>query len=237
MRRIQLLMGVVALAAALGIAFAYSAPPDAQQRKYALIMHIHVPSAFLAFVAFGVTALGSIVWRITKNRRWDRTAAASAEIGVIFTAVALLTGMIWGRPVWGRAWDWGDARMSTTALMFFVYLGYLALRRAIPDPEVRAARASILGMIAVVQVPLVYFSVNLWRTLHQPHTLRVEGSPIHPAMLRALLINLATFSVIFVALLAARLRLGRLEEEAETAAVELAGAAVRPPLLGGASNV
>jgi heme exporter protein C len=127
--------------------------------------------------------------------------------------------------------------MSTTALMFFVYLGYLALRRAIPDPGVRAARASILGIIAVVQVPLVYFSVNLWRTLHQPHTLRIEGSPIHPAMLRALLINLATFTVIYVALLAARLRLSGLEEQAEAATIELAGAAVQPPWLTGATDV
>ncbi|MDH3518724.1 MAG: cytochrome c biogenesis protein, partial [Acidimicrobiia bacterium] len=117
-----------------GLFLAISAPPDAIQGEFVRILYVHVPSAWLAFMAFGVTALGSIMWLIRKDERWDRLAASSAEIGVLFTALALLTGMIWGRPVWGTYWDWLDARMSSTALMFFVYLGYLALRRATPDP-------------------------------------------------------------------------------------------------------
>jgi heme exporter protein C len=119
-------LGALALIVlAAGTWLAWTAPPEAIQREYYRIINIHVPSAWLAFLAFGVTAAGSIGWRITRKRGWDRMAASSAEIGVMFIALALVTGMIWGRPVWGRFWDWQDARMATTALMFFVYLGYL----------------------------------------------------------------------------------------------------------------
>jgi heme exporter protein C len=237
MTRTRILLALAVVTGVIGLAFALNAPPDVLQGEYARIMHIHVPSAWLAFLAFGVTALGSIMWRISKKRTWDRLAAASAEIGVLFTALALLTGMIWGRPVWGTFWDWGDARMSTTALMFFVYLGYLALRRSVADPVVRANRASLLGIIAVVQVPLVYFSVSLWRTLHQTVSLRPDGSQMDPAMLRAMLINLGAFTAIYLALLSARTLLGRLEEEAEERAVSVAGASVTEPLLEGPADV
>ncbi len=235
MTKVRVLMALAAIAAGVGLYLAISAPPEAVQRTYARILHIHAPSAWLAFLAFFVTAFGSIMWRIRRKEFWDRLAASSAEIGVLFTAIALATGMIWGKPVWGVFFDWGDARMATTAIMLLVYLGYLALRRATPDPSTRAARASVLGIVAVVQVPLVYFSVNLVRTLHQTQTIRPEGSPIHPAMLRALLVNLAAFTLIYLALLAGRMVVGRLEEQTER--VPLAGAAVLPPRLDGAVDV
>ncbi|MEX2623076.1 MAG: cytochrome c biogenesis protein [Acidimicrobiia bacterium] len=237
MTKVRVLMALAAIAAGLGLYLAISAPPEAVQRTYARILHIHAPSAWLAFLAFFITAFGSIMWRIRRKEFWDRLAASSAEIGVLFTAIALATGMIWGKPVWGVFFDWGDARMATTAIMLLVYLGYLALRRATPDPQLRAARASVLGIVAVVQVPLVYFSVNLVRTLHQTQTIRPEGSPIHPAMLRALLVNLAAFTLIYLALLAGRMVVGRLEEEAETEVAPVAGAAVLPPRLDGAVDV
>ncbi len=176
MTRIRVLFGVAAAAMAVGLWFALTAPPDALQGEYSRIINVHVPSLWLAFLAFGVTALGSIMWLWKKKQRWDRLASASAEIGVLFTGIGLFTGMVWGQAVWGRAWDWGDPRLTSTAVMFFVYLGYIALRNAVDDPVVKARRSAILGVVAVVQVPLVYFSVNLFRTLHQTQSIRPDGS-------------------------------------------------------------
>ncbi len=200
----------VALGAGLG--FALISPPDLLQGDFVRILYIHVPSAWLAFLAFGVTAAGSIGWLFTRRMDWDRMAEASAETGVLFTAIALATGMLWGKPVWGTYWDWGDARLATTALMFFVYLGYLALRRTTTDPRLRARRSSVLGAIAVVQVPLVYFSVKLWRTLHQGLTIRPDGIQMDGAMVTALLVNLAAFTLLYVTLLFFRTELARMEE-------------------------
>lgn len=233
-RRSLLPLGIITAAAVgVGLRLAVTSSPDAFQGEYVRIMYVHVPTAWLAFLAFGVTALGSIGWLVRKTERWDRMAASSAELGVLFTAIALFTGSLWGRPVWGTYWDWGDARMASTALMFFVYLGYLALRRATLDPLARAKRASILGAVAVVQVPLVYFSVNLWRTLHQPMTVRPDGVAMDPSMLAALLGNLAAFTLAYVVLLVARMRLAALDATAESSTEPVAGTAVTRPLLGG----
>lgn len=213
---------------AVGVALAMSTPPEAVQRTYARILFIHVPSAWLAFLAFGITALGSIMWRLRRKMVWDRLAASSAEIGVLFTGLALLTGAIWGRPVWGVYFDWADARMASTAVMFLVYLGYLALRRFSPSPESAADRASVLGIVAVIQVPLVYFSVNLFRTLHQTQSVRLDGATMEPSMVAALLVNVAAFTLIYWAFLAARMVIAR-EEEEVVAVRPVAGAAVVSP--------
>ncbi len=229
MRRLILpiLAGVVAV---IGLALAMATPPDAFQGDFARIFHVHVPASWIAFLAFFVTALGSVAWMLTRRAFWDRLAAASAEVGVLFTAAALLTGSLWGKPVWGRFWDWGDARLASTALMFFVYLGYLALRRATIDPVARARRASIIGMVAVIQVPLVYFSVNLWRSLHQTQTIRPDGASMGPEMLGAFLVNLLAFNLVYLALLTSRIRLGRAQEEAAASSVP-AGSAITAPRL------
>lgn len=219
-------------ALALGLFLAITAPPDLIQGEFVRILYVHVPSAWLAFLAFGVTAFGSAMWLIRKTERWDRLAASSAEIGVLFTALALLTGMIWGRPVWGTYWDWLDARMSSTALMFFVYLGYLALRRATPDPLQRARRSAILGVIAVIQVPLVYFSVSIWRTLHQGMTVTSDGIAMDGEMVAALMANLGAFTLLYLSLLFERLRLAKLEALAEPIAEPIAGEAISTPKLG-----
>jgi heme exporter protein C len=233
---------LIALAVASGVAVAaglwtaFTSAPDAEQGNFVRIMYVHVPSAWLAFLAFGVTALGSLLWLLRKKARWDRLAEASAEIGVLFTAIALFTGALWGKPIWGTYWDWGDARMASTALMFFVYLGYLALRRATPDPIDRARRSALLGLVAVVQVPLVYFSVNLFRTLHQTQSLRPDGSAMPDEMLIAMLVNVAAFTLLYVALMAARLDLARAEEAAAPER-SLAGDAVVPPRLNEVEDV
>ena len=141
----RLLAAMTGVALGAGLVFAFTSPPDLLQGDFVRILYIHVPSAWLAFLAFGVTAAGSIGWLFTRRMGWDRVAEASAETGVLFTAIALATGMLWGKPVWGTYWDWGDTRLATTALMFFVYFGYLALRRTTTDPRLRARRSSGAG--------------------------------------------------------------------------------------------
>jgi heme exporter protein C len=236
MTRIRVLFGVAAAAMAVGLWFALTAPPDALQGEYSRIINVHVPSLWLAFLAFGVTALGSIMWLWKKKQRWDRLASASAEIGVLFTGIGLFTGMVWGQAVWGRAWDWGDPRLTSTAVMFFVYLGYIALRNAVDDPVVKARRSAILGVVAVVQVPLVYFSVNLFRTLHQTQSIRPDGSTMPAEMLIAMLVNVAAFTILYVALMAARTDVARIEE-ANRETELLAGDAVKPPKLSEVGDV
>lgn len=227
MTRVKVLFGLAAVAIGVGLWFALTAPPDALQGVYSRLINIHVPSLWLAFLAFAVTAVGSIMWLIRKDLRWDRLASSSVEVGVVFSAIGIFTGMVWGKAVWGTAWDWGDPRLATTAMMFFVYVGYIALRAAVDDPRVRARRSAILGAIAVVQVPLVYFSVNLFRTLHQTQSLRPDGSTMPAEMLTAMLINVAAFTLLYVALLGARMYVARLEQEREVTAP--AGAGVSPP--------
>jgi heme exporter protein C len=205
------------IAMLIGLYFAATAPPDVVQGEFVRIFYVHVSTAWVAFAAFGVTLVGSLLWLITKRPVADRTAAAAAEIGVFFTALAILTGMIWGEPVWGTPWNWGDARLVSTAVMFFVYVGYLALRRSIPDLTSRANRSAVLGTMAFLMVPAVYFSVNLWRTLHQGPTIRPDGVTMDPEMLRAFLFNLAAFSILFAAMLVSRVRLQFAIEATESA--------------------
>lgn len=227
MTRVRVLFGLAGAAVGVGLWFALTAPPDALQGVYSRLINIHVPSLWLAFLAFAVTAFGSIMWLARKEARWDRLAASSVEVGVLFTAIGLFTGMVWGKAVWGTAWDWSDPRLATTAMMFFVYIGYIALRSAVDDPVVRARRSAILGAIAVIQVPLVYFSVNLFRTLHQTQSIRPDGSTMPDEMLLAMLVNVAAFTILYVALLSARIHLARLEQDqvASTAAATV----VKPP--------
>ena len=202
--------------------------PDVTQGDVQRIMYVHVPAAWLAFLAFGITVIGSIGWLRTRNRRWDRLAASSAEIGVLFTGLAILAGMIWARPVWGQFWVW-EPRLVTTALLFFVYLGYLALRRAVIDPVQRARRAAIMGIVAFVQIPIVYQSVNWWRSLHQTSSRNSIDGPLRAT----LWLGVLAFTFAFAVMLKRRLELARLEEELEdlraAASPEVAGAAIDAP--------
>ena len=236
MNRVRILLVTAAIAVGIGLWFAFTAPVDRLQGEFSRIVNIHAPFLWVAFLAFGVTALASIMWLVKKTRRWDRLGEASAELGVVFTVAGLFTGMVWGQAVWGRAWDWGDARLATTAVMLFVYVGYLALRRATPDAEMRARRSAILGAVAVVQVPLVYFSVYMFRTLHQTPSIRPDGATMPDEMLVALLVNFLAITYLYVALLMARLYVAR-AEEAVVVDGSLAGDAVKPPRLSEVEDV
>lgn len=236
MTRVRVLMTLAAVAVAVGLYFALTAPVDALQGEYARLLGIHPPSMWAAFLAFGVTAFGSIMWLVKKTERWDRLASASVEVGVIFTAIGLFTGMVWGQAVWGTPWDWQDPRLMSTAVMFFVYIGYIALRNAIDDPVVRARRSAILGAIAVIQVPLVYFSVNLFRTLHQTQSIRPDGATMPDEMLIAMLVNFVAFTILYVALVAARIDVAQVEATVSSDD-SVAGDAVRPPRLNEVEDV
>ena len=221
------------LAGALGLATAMLSPPDYLQGELVRLMYVHVPTAWTAFLSYAVTLAASIAWLWRRNPVLDRLAAASAEVGVFFTGLAIALGSIWGKPSWGVWWTW-DARLVTTALLFFVYLGYLALRRATPEPLLRARRCAVFGVVAFAQVPLVHFSVVWWRTLHQPPTVLRPGDPsIDHSMLAALLANVVAFTLLYALLVRARVRLQATEDTLDAAEdarpQPVAGAAVTAP--------
>jgi heme exporter protein C len=215
------------------------APPDAVQSDAQRLMYLHVPAAWIAYLAFGVTALGSglYLWPRTRSSVWDRIAGASAELGVVFTGLTLVLGSLWGRPVWGVWWAW-DARLVTTAVLFFLYLGYLALRRVPASPEARSKRCAIAALVAFVDVPIVHFSVTWWRTLHQEATVFNPElkAHIHGVMAFTLWWGVLAFTLLYVHLLDKRYRLASLDEGREerelTRAIEerLQGAAPREPV-------
>ncbi len=215
----RLLGGVsaVLLAAGLTAAFGY-APRDAVQGNVQRIMYIHVPSILTAYVAIGVVLVGSIGYLWTRRREWDRAAAAAGELTVCFTAITLATGSIWGKPTWGTWWTW-DARLTSTALLFVIYLAYLLLRSVVEDPERAATYAAVLGIFGALDVPIIHFSVQWWRTLHQPATvLRPEAPTMDPTMLLALAVNVLAFVGTFAYLASRRYRLLTLEAEAQSRA-------------------
>ena len=193
--------GFTALAVVAGLSLAFTAPPDRLQGDVQRLMYVHAPTAWVAYLSFAVTAVASVaVLRDRGLRRWDTVAESAAEIGVLFTGLALATGSIWGRPVWGVWWTW-DARLVTTALLFLVYCSYLTLRSSIPDVERRARRSAWLGAIAVVQLPVVHMSVVWWRTLHQAPTVLQPGDPpMDHAMLLALLVNVVAMTLVAASL-------------------------------------
>ena len=220
-----------------GAGAALLAPPDRLQGDLQKLMYVHVPSAWLAYLAFGLTLLGSVGWLWRRERRFDRFAESAAELGVFFTGLTLVSGSIWGKPVWGVWWTW-DARLVSTAVLFFVYLGYLALRRATVDRTDRSRRAAVFGIVAFVQVPIVHFSVLWWRTLHQPPTVLRPGDPtIDHAMLAVLALNVVGITLIGLWLLRQRFRLAAERDGLELAAAgrdrELAGESIAPPQLKG----
>ena len=206
-----LAVGLLALGLLVGFGLA---PRDAIQGNVQRIMYLHVPSILTAYVAIAVVLVGSIGYLWTRRPEWDRVAAAGGELTVCFTAITLATGSIWGKPTWGTWWTW-DARLTATALLFVIYLGYLLLRAVVEDPERAAAYAAVLGIVGALDVPIIHFSVQWWRTLHQPATmLRPQAPSMDPTMLLALLVNLTAFLCTFAYLATRRYRLLRLEAEA-----------------------
>jgi heme exporter protein C len=184
-------------------------PQDVVQGESVRIMYVHVPSAWIAYLAFIVTAVASAGWLFGKKHSmgFDRFAGASAEVGVMFMAITLITGSLWGRLTWGEFWQW-DPRLTTTAFLFVTYLGYLAVRRLDGSKEQRARRSAVVAMLAVLEIPLVHFSVVLWRSLHQGATVLNPSGDVKMdgLMLFTLFSGVAGFTLVFVWLVLHRQR-------------------------------
>lgn len=190
-------------------------PADAVQGDVQRIMYIHVPSAWLAYAAFLVTLAGGVLYLLRRDLRFDRVAAASAELGLLFTALTIATGAIWGKATWGKWWDW-DPRLTTTAVMLVIYAGYVLLRQSILDRRRRARIASVFGIIGFLNVPIVHFSVLWWRGLHQPPTVIRPGDPtIDYLLLAELLASVASFTLVYLWLLRRRVALEEARDAAE----------------------
>jgi heme exporter protein C len=228
---------VVAVVAATYVALRV-VPPDANQGDAQRIMYPHVASAWLAYLSFGVTALAGVGWLWKRDLRYDAVAVSGAEVGVMFTAFAIWGGMMWGQPVWGVMWQWEDPRLTTTALLLALYVGYLLLRRLTDDPERRATRAAIVGIVAALDIPIVHFSVEWWRGLHQTATIGSPERALDPAapmvFVATLLGMLAAFTLTWLYLMIRRYQLARAEAAREEAArVERLVAARRVEVAGG----
>lgn len=206
----------VALAGTTLIALV-AVPADAAQGDVQRIMYVHVPSAWLAYLAFFVTLVAGVLFLVRGDLRFDRAAAASAEIGLLLTGLVIATGAIWGKATWGKWWDW-DPRLTTTAILFVIYAGYLLVRQSIVDRRRRARLAAVFGVVGFVNVPIVHFSVLWWRGLHQPPTVLRPGQPtIEPVMLAALLASVVAFTLLYVWLLRKRFELESVRDKAELA--------------------
>jgi heme exporter protein C len=201
------------LAAATALAFAFglylsffTAPDDYQQGATVKIMFVHVPNAWLAmgvWTVMSIASIGTLVWR---HPLADVSAKAAAPLGAAFTFLALFTGSLWGRPMWGTYWVW-DARLTSVLVLFLMYLGIIALWRTVDDPSRAGRAAAVLTLVGAVNLPIIKFSVDWWNTLHQPASvIRVGGPAIHPAILTPLLVMALAFALLFVTLHLAAMR-------------------------------
>ncbi|NLG69222.1 MAG: cytochrome c biogenesis protein CcsA [Firmicutes bacterium] len=177
------------------------------------IFYFHVASAWNAFLAFFVVLVASVAYLWRRQMAWDTLAGASAEVGVLFTSIALLTGIFWARPVWNVWWTW-DPRLTTTLVLWFLYVGYLVLRSAIPGEERRGRLAAVFGIVAFVDVPIVFLSIRWWRTIH-PQVLAPGDIRIAPEMLLTLLVSVAAFTLLYALLCSLAYATGQTRAELE----------------------
>ncbi len=198
---------VVAIVTLLyGLYLSFEAPPDYQQGETVRIMFVHVPAAWMALFGYSFIAFVSILALIFRHPLGHLAARAAAPIGACFTLVALITGSLWGQPMWGTWWVW-DARLTSVLVLFFIYIGYISLWRAIESPEKASRAAAILAIVGFINVPIIKFSVDWWNTLHQPASVSRFARPaIHPDILYPLLMMGIAFMVLFFALLITRMQ-------------------------------
>ncbi|AZN70400.1 heme ABC transporter permease [Georhizobium profundi] len=205
-RLLPWLAGLTLLVAVIGLWMSFEAPEDYQQGATIRIMFIHVPSAWLAMMCYTVmaaSAIGTLVWR---HPLADVSARAAAPIGAAFTVLALVTGSLWGKPMWGTWWVW-DARLTSVFVLLLMYLGLIALQRAMDDPTKSARLSAILILVGFINIPIIKFSVDWWNTLHQPASVvRLDGPTIHPSMLYPLLVMAVAFTLLFFTLHLAAMR-------------------------------
>ena len=197
-------LAVVLLAAGLWLSF--TAPEDYQQGDTVRIMFVHVPAAYMGLAAYAVMGVASFVGLVWRHALADTAAKAAAPLGAGFTFLALVTGALWGQPMWGTWWVW-DARLTSVLVLFLLYLGYMALHAAIEDEQKAARAAGVLALVGLINLPIVKFSVDWWNTLHQPASLfRAGGSAVADAFLPALLTMMAAYTAVFASLWLLRIR-------------------------------
>jgi heme exporter protein C len=197
----------LAVLVALGMVFLY-APREATMGDVQRIFYFHVASAWVGFFAFFVTFLAGIGYLAQGQRRWDILALSSVEIGLTFITMTVVTGALWARPVWGTYWTW-EPRLTISAVQLLIYVAYLMLRAAIDSPERRARFAAVYGVVAFVTVPLSWFAIRWWRTIHPDILTGGEGMATTSRMIHALLVSLAAFTLLYATLLRQRVRLER----------------------------
>src|SRR6202158_2672368 len=226
-RTIPWLGGLTVLVFAYGIDQAMLAPDDYQQGATVKISFLHVPSAWLGMMGWGLmslAALGTLVWR---HPLADVAAKAAAPIGAAFTLICLLTGSLWGRPMWGTYWVW-DARLTSVLVLFLLYLGVIALWHTIDDPTLAARTVAVFTLVGAINIPIIKFSVEWWNTLHQgPSVFRLGGSAIDPSIFLPLMNMLAAFTLLFLTLHLAAMRNEILRRRLRTMLLMKADAAAR----------
>lgn len=194
------LWGLAAVLLAVGTWLAFTAPEDYQQGDTVRIMFVHVPAASIGLMAYGALGVSSFFALVFRHSLADAAARAAALPGAALTALALVTGSLWGKPMWGTWWVW-DARLTSVLVLFLFYVGYMALRSAIDDEQKAARAAAVLGLVGLINLPIVKFSVDWWNTLHQPASLlRMGGTSLDPAYLAPLLTMMAAYGMLFLAL-------------------------------------
>jgi heme exporter protein C len=198
------------------VVFAYTSffyAPEESTGMVQRIFYIHVSSAWIAALAFGVVFVGSIMYLVKRDLRWDAIAGASAEVGLLFTSVVLVTGMLWGKAIWGVFWSW-EPRLTSVLVLWLLYLAYVAVRAYTPERTKKARFSAVIGIVAFLDVPIVYLSVKWWRTLHPEQVVITENGPQLPAsMIVALMVGLVTFTLVYVYFVKMRLNLNKLEDQ------------------------
>jgi heme exporter protein C len=205
--------GIFAVLAACGLYLGLlKAPPDYLQGESARIMYIHVPSAYMSMLIYALMAIMGFIGLVWHVRIAEILMISSAPVGAVFTALALATGSLWGRPTWGTYWVW-DARLTSELVLLFLYLGVIGLYAAYDEPRKAARAAALLALVGVVNLPIIHFSVQWWNTLHQPPSITAEGSSIHPSMLWPLLIMVVAWKFFYIANLLTRARVRLVEQD------------------------
>ncbi len=195
-----------------------TSPADLMMGHMQKMWYVHVPAAWVTFLSFGIVLVASIYFLVKEDERADLLAASAAEVGSVFCGLTLMLGMLWGRPTWGVWWSW-DARLTSTLVLFLIYVGYLALRSFVEDPQRRGQWSAAVGILGAINVPIVWMSVRWWRTLHQ---LQTNPRSLSPEYLRGLLLNVAAFTLLTIWFIRRRYEAARFESAAEHAAQKAA---------------
>lgn len=204
-----LLVAALVAVAGVYVRAIWFTPIELRQGAAQKIFYIHLPAALAAFLAFALVAVAGLLYLWLRDERLDRFAESSAEVGVVFTTVVLVTGPLWGKPVWGTWWTW-DARLTSTLFLWFIYVGYLVLRGAIDSPTLRARYSAILGALGALLIPFIHLSVYMFRTLHpRPIILKPDRPSLPGEMLTTVMFALVAFTLLYVAFVRARYRLAR----------------------------